>query len=133
MLGRMAGGRETAEGCIAERDLGPVLHRSVPELVPGLGRAPDLGAGRRAEFQRARDVVVVDVCLDDAPDGCSVGTGSVDEPFDVALRIDDRSLVTPGQDVACVPEPLGDQDVELHRPHPTTGASTDGRRSGSAA
>ena len=48
MLGGMAGCRHTEEGCIAERDLGPVLHRSMPERVSGLGRPPDLGTGRRS-------------------------------------------------------------------------------------
>ena len=105
MLGGMAGRRHTEEGCIAERDLGPVLHRSMPERVSGPWPAPRSRHRSPLELQRARDVVVVDVVSTTWRMVGPAGSGGVDEPFDVALRIDDRSLVTPGEDVARVPEP----------------------------
>ena len=121
MLWGMAGRRDAEQGGVAQRDLGAALDRSVPERVPGLRRSPDLGARRRSQFERAREVVVVDVGLHDVADRGSSGARRVDEPLDVALRVDDRRLVAPAQDVARVAEPLGDHDVELHRPHPMPG------------
>ena len=131
MLGGMAGRRDPEQGGVAHRDLGAVLDGSVPERVPGVRRSPDLGAGGRPQLECPREVVVVDVGLDDVSDRGPAAASRVDEPLDVALRIDDGGLVASGQDIARVPEPLGHQDVELHRLHPIPG--TDGPRSGSAA
>ena len=73
-----------------------------------------LGAGGAGQFQAAGDVVVVDVGFQDVGDPHAAVGGEVEDPVDVALRVDHHGDVTVGDQVAAVAETGGFDDGHVH-------------------
>ena len=84
-------------------------------------------AGRRGQGQAARDVVVVDVGLEDVSDSYALAPGEVEDAVDVALRVDDdRDLPVVGE-VGAVAEGGGvDRDDGRLRSHAQGSLPEDG-------
>ena len=120
MLGRVAGSLDRSQVELADRDLVAFGDLAMGEPVAGRGGPDDLRTGGVAELDGARDVVVVDMRLQDGRDLRALRPCSVEVAIHVALRIDHQGLAAGGQHVAVVPQPGRDQHLELHAiPHRT--------------
>jgi hypothetical protein len=88
----------------ADADLLAFDHRAVRELVLAPGGSADLGLSSSVDLQRARDVVVVHVRLEDVTDAQVPCVGGGQEAPGVTLRIDHDRLAVGDQQIAVVAE-----------------------------
>ena len=129
MLGRVSGRLERHEPQSADGERFLVADVVTAPLVRQLGPRPDylLCAGDRGELAGTRDVVVVEVRLDDVRDAqvALMGSGEVD--VDVAPRVDDgcETGVFVGDQRREMAQPFDLELSEEHRPRIT---SSRGRR-----
>src|SRR4051812_9942878 len=93
------------------------------EAVATPGRGDDLRPSRSPRLERARDVVVVNVRLEDPGDPPAALRGDIEKPPHVALRVDDHCLAATSQQVRGVTEPGRDEELEVHRGHRATPAN----------
>ena len=71
-------------------------------------------AGGAGQFQTAGDVIVVNVGFQYVGDLHAAVGGEVEDPVDVALRVDHHRDVTVGDQVAAVAETGGFDDGHVH-------------------
>ena len=84
------------------------------ELVSAAGRCDDAGAIGRRELEGTRQVVVVDVGLDDAPKPPAASFEHLADPPGVTRRIDHQRVTVGGEEIGGVAEPVGLQDLDVH-------------------
>jgi hypothetical protein len=126
VLRRVARRGHRRDHVLAELESVAVVGAAMLELIPATRRCHDLRAGRRAGLERAGEVIVVDVRLDDADDPPALRLGRGDEPPGVTLRIDEDRLAPARQQVRGVTEPAGDEELEVHPRHRSLGSAQDG-------
>ena len=92
----------------------PVGHRSAGEAHVVAVRDDVFGAEGAGEFQPAGHVVVVDMGLENMGDRDAVLAGEVEDPVDVALRVDHRAAAVGADQVAAVAEAGCLDDGHVH-------------------
>jgi hypothetical protein len=85
-------------------DIFEVEGRHVLECHAGASRQQQPSAGLAGQGATARDVVIVDVCLEDEADLGVDGTRHTQEASDVALGVDDQGQATVAEHVGGVAE-----------------------------
>ena len=86
------------------------------------GRRHDLGAPLGPKLEGARQVVVVDVGLDDVREPPAAGVGHGRHSPRVARRVDHDGLAVRGEEIRRVAQAGREDDLEIHGvPHETAG------------
>ena len=114
VLGRMAGGRPCPQSDAAELDLVVRVDGLVVERIATARGCVDRCPIGRGELERTRQVVVVDMGLDDRPQPPAPAVDDLADPPRVPWRIDDQRLPVGGQDVGRIAQAPSAQDLDIH-------------------
>ena len=114
VLRGVPGGRPSDEPKPSDTHLVRIVDGAMVEGVAATGRGRDRRARPGTDLEGTRQIVVVDVGLEDADDPPAASLGRIDEPVDVALRVDDHGLVGRPDQVGRVAQAAGDEGLEVH-------------------